>query len=437
MPQERQEKTIFRKWIKLGWIIIFFIFGIGGAWSWFARISGAVIAPAQISPESGVRTIQHPDGGVAKEIRIADGDAVRKGQVLMVLEDENLKADLAVTQNRLDNVLAEMARLKAEQERAEKISFPLLLKRRAEKDNKIRELIRMQRTLFASRRRALRGQQQVLKQNITAQEKAIEGLKARLRSIERQSALIAEEIATVSDLLSKGHAIRPRLLALQREAARLEGEHGQLIEEIARRKEEISRLSNELNQVERVFLARVMEELVRRREEAASLREKLSALKLKLSRVLIRAPVSGHVFNMTVRTIGGVITPGTPIMQIMPDNEPLIIEARVRPIDIDEVYIGQPARVYFSVFGGNDTPKLKGKVEKISPAPLSEEKGQPPFYLVKIRVPHTELARLGRNRKLVPGMPVEVFITTQERRPFDILVSDVLMPKIRRALRSD
>ena len=430
-------KAGFGPWLAFGWLIILLIFGGGGAWSLFARISGAVIAPARVSPESGVRTVQHPDGGVVTEIRVRDGEAVRKGQILLVLEDETLRADLGITRNRLDNVQVDIIRLQAERDGAEELRFPAELEERALREPPLRELMRMQRALFTSRRRALRGQQQVLRQNIAAHEKAIAGLQARLKAIRKQSALILEETGIVTRLVKKGQAIRPRLLALQREAARLEGEQGNLLEEIARRREEVSRFTQQLAQLERDFLARVLEELVKRKEEAASLKEKLFALRQKLARVKIRAPISGHVFNLTVHTIGGVVSPGKPILQIVPDDEPLVIEAQVRPIDIDKVHLGQMAWLYFSAFGASDVPKLKGRVHVISPAPVARAEGELPHFRVEIEAAPEELEKLGPERRLIPGMPVEVFLTTRARRPFDILIADVLLPHARRILRSD
>ena len=425
------------RWLITVWMVIVRVFGAGGAWALLARISGAIVAPGQVSPESGVRTVQHPDGGVVTDIRVREGDAVRKGQVLVVLQDEILHADLEIVRNKLNNVLVDIARLKAERDNAEELQFPKGLVKKARRDPQIREMIHMQRDLFLSRRQAFTGQQRLYQQNIAAHEKAIAGLRARLEAIREQSALVREEIDTVSGLVKKGQAIRPRLLALQREAARLEGEHGSLLEEIARRKEEIARFSQQLEQLKRTFLAQVMEDLVKREEEAANLKEKLLALEQKLARVKIRAPISGHVFNMAIRTIGGVIKPGDPVLQIVPDKEPLIVEAQVRPIDIDNVHPGQTAWLYFTAIGTRNTPKVKGRVRVVSPAPVANGRKQAPYYRVEIGVPLAQLQRLGEKRRIVPGMPVEAFLTTRARRPFDILFVDTLLPHARRVLRSD
>ena len=426
-----------RRWLIAGWVVVLLVFGAGGAWALFTRISGAVVAAGQVSAESGVRTVQHPDGGVVTEIRVREGDAVGKGQVLIVLQDEVLRADLGITRNKLNNVLVDIARLKAERDNAEELRFPANLVQGATGDPQIREMMHMQRALFISRRQALRGQQQLYEQSIAAHEKAIAGLRARLKAVRRQSALVREEIGTVSGLVEKGQAIRSRLLALQREEARLEGEHGNLLEEIARRQAEIARFAQQLTQLKRDFLARVMEALVKREEEAANLKEKLHALEQKLARTEIRAPISGHVFNLAVRTIGGVIKPGNPVLQIVPDKEPLVIEAQVRPVDIDSVHPGQVAWLYFTAFSTRNTPKLKGLVRMVSPAPVAGLRGQAPYYRVEIEVPPAQLKRLGDERRIVPGMPVEVFLATRARRPFDILFVDTLLPHARRILRSD
>lgn len=426
-----------RFWLIAGWIVLFLIFGVGGAWSFFARISGAVIAPGQISPESGVRTVQHPDGGVVKAILVREGETVKKGQILLVLEDENLRAQLEITENRLDHVRANIARLTAEQSHAQKIVFPDILIAKAQTDPRVAQLLQTQRAFFQSRKQTIEAQQKVIKQSISAERKIIAGLKARLHAVEKQSALIAEEINTVSKLLKKGQAIRPRLLALQREAARLEGEKGTILEEIARRQDEIIKLIEQHEQLDKDFITNVMADLAKYSEEYENLKAQLLALKTKLSRIEIRAPISGRIFNMSIRTLGGVIKPGQQILQIVPNDEPLIIEAHVKLNDIDEVYPQQKARIYFSTLASRNAPELLGQVTMVAPAPITGQQWQPPYYKVEIEVPSKQLSQIKQKYRLIPGMPVEVFLTTKARRPFDILYKDLIFPKARRALRSD
>ena len=429
-------RVSLRPWLVAGFLVILLIFGGGGAWALFARIAGAIIAAGQISPESGVRTVQHPEGGIVKEIRVRDGAAVERGQVLILLDDKTLRTQRDVARNRLDNVLLDMARLEAESSGASELRFPEELMKRAAKEQRIREAMRIQKALFVSRRRALEGEKRVVEQQIAAQEKAIAGLRARLESINDQSELIEEEIRTVSHLLKKGQATRPRLMALQREAVRLVGRRGEVLEQIAKTGKEIARLSQKLTQLERNFLAQVLESLVKRKEEAANLSGELSILEQKLARVQIRAPVSGRVFNLAIRTIGGVIAPGKPILQIVPENEPLIIEAQIQPFDVDEVYPGQPARVRFSAFDARNTPELEGRVRMVSPAPVIGKEGEPPLYKVRIMVRPEQLAKLDEKYRLIPGMPVEVFITTGMRRPMDIFLAPILAG-MRRSFRED
>lgn len=426
----------FRTWLIAGSLIIALIFGAGGAWVIFARIAGAVIAQGQVSPESGVKTVQHPDGGVVSEIRVRDGSRVQKGQILIVLDDAALRAQHDVVESKLHNVLLDIARLEAESTNAESFRFPKALLDLARKEWRIREAMRIQKALFFSRKRALEGEKQVLEQEMAAQKKAIAGLQARLESINKQSEIISREIATVSRLLHKGQATRPRLLSLQREAVRLEGTRGEIMENIARTNKEIARLAEKLAQLERNFHAQVLEDLVKRKEEATNLKGELSILEQKLARVQIRAPVSGRVFNMTIRTIGGVIAAGKPILQIVPENEPLIIEAQVRPSDVDEVYPGQTARVRFSVLDSRFAPEVRGHVQMVSPAPIILKEGEPPHYQVRIRIPARQLAWLGGKHRIVPGMPVEVYITTRMRRPADILLAP-LLAGMHRSFRSN
>ncbi len=423
-----------RRWILIGLAVILALFGIGGVWSWLARLEGAVIATGAVNPESGIKTVQHPDGGVVQEIRVREGDFVRKGDILLVLEDEELRANLQITRDALDSALAEIARLQAERDGRSSIRFPDELLMRSEQTA---GLMRTQQQLFLARRRALTGQKEELKRKIRALELQTRGLKAELEGTEEQIALLEEQVKTVGNELKEGRATRPRYLDLKARLARMKGQRGRLINEMARAGEQIAEIRLQLIRIDQVFLSNVLEQLTQRMRDADSLREKLAALEKKLEATKIRAPVDGKVLNLAIRTIGGVVMPGNPIMQIVPVNEPLIVDAKVRLQDIDQVQAGKTARVMITAFHVRDTPSLNGRVRTVSPAPVETElpDGTKAFlYGVEIVVPPEELKRLGDNRQLVPGMPAEVFITTQARRPLDMLL-DPLIAAARRSLR--
>ncbi len=423
-----------RRWILIGVTVILVLFGAGGAWSWLVRLEGAVIATGAVNPESGIKTIQHPDGGVVREIRVREGDLVRKDDILLVLEDEELQANLEITRDALDAALAEIARLQAERDGRQSIRFPdeLIMRGR-----NTAGLMRTQQQLFLARRRANLGQKEELKRKIRALELQIRGLKAELEGTEEQIALLEEQVETVGRELEQGRATRPRYLDLKARLARMKGQRGRLINEMARAGEQIAEIRLQLIRIDQVFLSNVLEQLTQRTREADELRERLTALEKKLEATRIRAPVDGKVLDLSIRTIGGVVMPGSPIMQIVPVDEPLIVDAKVRLQDIDQVQPGKTARVMITAFHVRDTPSLTGRVRTVAPAPSETElpDGTRAFlYSVEVVVPPEELRRLGTNRRLVPGMPAEVFITTQARRPLDMLL-DPLIAAARRSLR--
>ena len=423
-----------RRWIAAGLFVVLAVFGAGGAWAVLTHIYGAVVAPGSVSMESGIKTIQHPYGGVVKRIAVREGQSVRAGDLLLELEDETLRSSLLIAERKLDAALAELARLEAERDGRREPDFsPLLLARKNVPE--ARKAMEAQRALLKARRRMMSGQESILKQKAGALQSQIRGLQAELEGKKQQDALIGEEVKTVETLLKKGQALRPRLLSLQRRAAALKGEQGRILEEIARSRQSIAEISMQIVQLRRDMLARVLNRLSIVQTEAENLRAKLAELRKKLKRVEVRSPVNGRVLDMTIHTVGGVVLAGKPVMRIVPEGGPIILETRVRPVDIDQVSPSQPVRVSFSAFSRRTAPQLKGHVSMISPAPLVSGKNGAPYYRVDVKVEPEELARLGGNR-LVPGMPVEVYIRTVSRTPLDILISP-LRNSIRTAFRSD
>ena len=421
------------KWVALALGIILLFFGGLGIWSAWTQISGAVIALGTVSPESGIKTVQHPEGGVVRDILVHEGDKVHAGQPLLILDDSTLRANFSSINARLQADIAEMARLVAERDHARQIVFPGQFLHMAN-DSQTAQLMETQESLFLARRNMLASQQDVLKQKIRALEERMVGLREELKGKKKQSAYIAEEVSTVDALLKKGQALKPRLLALERTASALEGDRGRLLGELAQARESIAEIREQIIALKRDFLSRVLARLAELQKESAVLREQRADIAKKLEESEIRAPVDGRVLDLTVRTVGGVVAPRQPIMRIVPQDEPLIVDARVKVTDIDEVRPSGVARVIFSAFSSRTTPTLQGRVQMISPAPQIDPLKKQPFYQVKIVVPSRELKKLGPNKHLVPGMPAEVFITTRERSPLDIIVSP-FFTAARRAFR--
>jgi len=423
-----------RRWVYAGALVVLLVFVVGGIWASVAQIAGAVIAQATVSPESGIKTVQHPDGGVVKEIRVRPGERVKAGQVLIVFDEDEIRARLAITETRLYAGLAEMARLEAERDGVETLAFPKQLLERAD-DPEVQRVMKVQRALFEARRRMLSNQRNILEQKVAALEKRITGLEAELAGKERQAKLIGEEVGTVARLFSRGQALKSRLLALKRKAAALEGERGRLLGEIAQARDSIFEFRLQILRLKRDFLARVLDRLADLQEQTGILQEQRMDLRRKLDMMHIRAPVDGRVLDVAVKTIGGVVSPRQPILRIVPENEPLILEARVRPADIDQVEATQKARIVFSAFSSRNTPILEGEVRVVSPAPIVDEVSNQTFFRAEVVVPAGELKKLSEDQKLIPGMTAEVFLTTHERTPLDILLSP-LIDAARHSLRS-
>jgi len=416
-------------------LTVLLLFGVGGAWAMLATISGAVIASGSISPQSGIQTVQHPEGGVIKEIRVRAGDMVRQGDVLVVLEDAEIRTLLDMVETEILAMEAEIARLEAERDRREQIHFPEHLIRLGLQTKSVRRLLDNQQNLFRERQDLQKSQKAGLRQQMAALERQLAGLAAQLKALHERLRLIDDEIAAVAPLLEKGLANKARLLALQRQQASLQGELGRIISEQARTREIMGQISLRIASLEQDFLSKVLEQLAALRRELSLKRRKRLELQRKLDNVLLRAPVTGRILEISNRTVGGVIGPREPIMQIVPANDPLIVNARIRPTDIDQVFVGQQARVLFTAFNSSTTPQLVGQVRTILPAPLMDKTTQEPYYQVEIIVPLEELKSLPANMRLIPGMPGEIFLTTRERTPMDILLSP-LKDSIRRAMRS-
>ncbi len=429
------ERLTARRWILLSIAVFVLIFGAGGSWAYLARIAGAVIAPGAVSPQSGIKAIQHPEGGIVKKIFVREGAHVRAREIVMILDDKEIQANLAITRTRLFSALAEISRLEAERDGGEKIFFPPELLASAEPI--AHHAMKTQEALFRSRRNTVESQKKMLQQKIAALRRSMKGMQVELQATDAQLALIAEEVKTVSTLLEEGNALKPRLLALKRTAADLMGQKGRLNGEIAKARETIAEIRLQILGLKRDFLSRILDRLSQIQKEAGILRQQYGDLRRRLEMTRIRSPVDGKILDMTIRTIGGVVAPRQTIMHVVPENEDLIIEARISPRDIEQVSPGQRARIVFSSFTGKGrSPTLKGVVKVISPAPIIEQKTSAPYYHAEILVDRQEMARLGDLGHVVPGIPAEVYITLPERSPLQMMLRP-FYDGARRAFRND
>lgn len=407
------------------------VLGFGG-WTAFASISSAVIATGQVAVESNTKTIQHLEGGIVSEILISEGDPVRRGQPLIRLDGTETQVRLGIVRGRIDELLAQRARLTAERDGLSEIEFPFEIAYRAVEAG-VESILTGQKRLFASRKATLAGQKDQLKEKIVQLEKETVGLEAQRQAKETQGSLIASELEDMLGLRKQGLVPESRILALKREAAKIEGERGQHVAQIARIKGQITETRLQIIQLDQEKRTEVLNQLTEVEAELSELTEKRVAAEEQLRRIEITAPQSGKVHQMLVHTIGGVIGPGQELLQIVPDNERLVVEARLEPRDIDQVTVKQSAVAKFSAFDQRTTPEIKGYVQRIA-ADLTQDPvtGQQ-YYAVRIEFDEAEREKLGDN-ELIPGMPADVFIATGARTPMTYLLQP-LTDQIARAFR--
>ncbi|MGZ9089228.1 MAG: HlyD family type I secretion periplasmic adaptor subunit [Rhodoplanes sp.] len=417
-------------------IVVLLVGGVGG-WATTTELAGAVIAPGTIVVESSVKKVQHPTGGVVGEILVKEGGEVDAGQVVLRLDDTVTKATLGVVRSQLDELTAREARLLAERDEASAIVFPAQLKA-ARDDASAATAVAGEEKLFESRRSARTGQRAQLRERITQINEEIRGLSAQLEAKGSELELIAKELVGVADLYRKNLVSISRFTQLQRDQTRLQGERGQLIAESARARGKISETELQIIQLDQDFRTEVLKDLRETQGKIAELKERVTAAEDQLKRVDLRAPQAGTVHQLAVHTVGGVIGNGEIIMQIVPRADELVVEAKVAPSDIDQVAAGAKAIVRIMAGNQRTTPEINGVLNRVS-ADLTRDPQQnamqPPqaYYTVRITLPPEEVVRL-QTIRLVPGMPVEVFIQTHELTPLEYLLKP-LQEQIARTFR--
>lgn len=390
-------------------------------WGTGARISGAVVASGQVEVEQQRQVVQHPDGGVVARIAASEGMTVAAGDLLIALDGALLQSELAIVEGQYFEILARRGRLEAERDEAEAPDFPGELAAGAAEQPALASLIEGQTSLFLSRHETLR---QSLEQLATQSEQIgseIAGIDAQMRALSTQGTLIGQELRDQRSLLDRGLAQASRVLALEREAARLEGELGALQAQRAAaqiRRTEIGIQSLRLGAARREQAETELRDLGYRELELA---ERRRALAERIARLEIRAPVAGIVHNMQVTTPRSVVRGAEPLLYLVPQDRPLQIGARIATINVDELQIGQAVSLRFSAFSARTTPEITGRLERVSADALTDPTTGAPFYRAEITIPPEELARLG-GLVLVPGMPVEIYIRTSERSPLAYLM---------------
>ncbi|MTE01796.1 HlyD family type I secretion periplasmic adaptor subunit [Paracoccus sp. YIM 132242] len=390
-------------------------------WAMQSRIAGAVVASGQVEVEQQRQVVQHPDGGVVEEILVKDGQTVEAGQPLIRLDGNLLRTEHAIVEGQYFEILARRGRLEAERADAGTMQFPDELLATAEGNADLQALIDGQRSLFETRRDTLRQSIEQLEKQSEQVRQQVEGIDAQIVALNRQRDLIGEELVDQQSLLDRGLAQASRVLALQREAASLDGQVGEL---------KASRAAAETRQTE-LDIQRLRLGAERREEAETELRdqgyrelelaERRRSLIEQINRLDIRAPAAGIIYNMQVTTPRSVVRPADPVLYVIPQDRPLVVSARLATINVDEVQVGQPVVLRFSAFSSRTTPEIDGVLGRVSADAMVDEATRMPYYRAEVTIPADQLAKLG-DLVLVPGMPVEVYIQTGERSPMAYLM---------------
>lgn len=411
--------------IAFGWTIIGLVFGGFGTWASLAPLSSAAIAPGTVVVDSNRKSVQHLEGGVIREILIQDGDKVEAGQVLLRLDGANVRAAIGSLRPMLATNEAQQARLQAERKGLDEIGFPEELVAEAQEEIGTAQILAGQQRIFETRRNALSGEKALNANRIAQSRERLEGLEHQRSVKERGLALLREELATQKALLSKGYATKKSVAAAERSVQQLDSEYAELESKSDEAKMLVERYELEARQIEKNFVEEVENSLYNTEKEYYQLIERMRAIQDQYSRLNVRAPVSGVVVNMMVHTVGGVVAPGSPILDIVPKNDKLMIEAQVQPSDIDGVKAGLLADVRFPAFDTTDIPRLSGTVTRVSADRLISTTNGTPYFLARVEVDETELAGL-RGLSLVPGMPAEVIINKNEHTLLNYLLSPIM-----------
>jgi HlyD family secretion protein len=402
-------------------IVVFVTFGIGG-WAATAKLSGAVIGQGMLVVDSNVKKVQHPTGGVVGELRVREGDRVKAGDILVRLDETQTLANATIITKNFDELLARQARLETERDKGDQVVFPaILLDRASDPGSDAARAIAAEKSLFDLRRQARDGQKAQLRERSAQLQEEIKGYLGQAEAKQKEVELIHQELEGVRTLWQKNLIPITRLTALERDTARLEGERSQLSGLTAQSKGKIAEIELQIIQIDQDLRTEVGKDLIEARSKISELAERKTAAVDQLNRIDIRAPQNGRVHQLAVHTVGGVIAPGEQIMLIVPDADALAVEVKMAPRDIDQLYVGQTALMRFAAFNQKTTPEIEGEVSLISADLSQDQRTGTSYYTTRVALKPEELARLG-SAKLVPGMPVDVFIQTPSRTALSYLV---------------
>jgi HlyD family secretion protein len=406
--------------------------GTIGLWAAASPLSGAVVAPGQFVVDSNVKKIQHQTGGIVAVLPVKEGQRVKAGDLVLQLDETLTKANLQVIVKQLDEIMARQARLEAERGGLATMELPTALQARMDIPE-VAKSVADEAKLLETRRSQRDGQRQQLGKRVEQLREEITGIDAQRVSRDQQIKLLAQELDGLRDLFKRNLVPMTRIMPVEREAANMLGQKGQLIAQKAQSEGKIAETQLQLLQLDIDMQTETGKELRELQSKTAELTERRVAAEDQLKRIDLRSPIDGYVHQLNVHTIGGVISPAEPAMLIVPFNDELQIEARVTPTDIDQLHLGQKAIVKVQAGNQRVTPELAGKISRIGADVIREQQTGMVYYLVRINVPPAELEKLGELR-IMSGMMTESYIQTAERTPFQYMMKP-LLDQFNRAFR--
>lgn len=403
-----------------GFAVIALFAGTFYVWASAAPIEGAVVAPGIVSVDTSVRTVQHLEGGIIEDILVRDGDQVDAGQVLVRLQNTVPSSSLNEVQAQYFEARATEARLLAEQQKADEISFPEELTEKIG-DQAAQSAMAGQRGIFDSRRTLLEDRLNIFDRTTDGLKAEIEGLEGQIAASESRQRLLAEELADVQSLFDRNLTDKPRLLQLQRDAAQLEGDIAGYRAGIGTARQKIEETALRRSELRNAMETEVVQQMRDSRTRAYELSQRLAAATDVMGRTEIRSPVSGVVSGLLVHTVGGVIAAGQPLMDVVPVSDKLVVQATIDPLDIDQVTAGQEAQVWLSALNRRSQRPIEGVVQTVSADRLVDPQTGAPYYLARVELQRAEIEKGGM--PLQPGMSAEVMIHTGARTTLDYLLT--------------
>ncbi len=422
VPPSGADPEVLRAWsarkpLVLGLIAILLLVGGLGTWAVTTMVAGAIVASGSIEVEQNRQAVQHPDGGVVDEVLVREGDVVEEGQVLIRLDRERLASELSIIESQLFKLMAQRGLYEAERDGTTEITFDPEITAAVDRYPEIGEMLVSNSRLFEQRVENLASSTDQLEKRKAQIGSQIEGLEAQHKALQSQLALIAEELEGQLRLQEQGLAQLPKILGLQREQARLEGAAGEIIASIAQSEGQITEIEIQIQKLRAQMREDAIARLSEQEGTELELAERRRAVLEQLNRLDIRAPLAGAVHELSVFGRQSVIGSAEPILFIVPQDRPLIIGVQIATIHIDQVHVGQDVVLRFAAFDTRRTPEIWGRVISVSPDVIQDERTGLAYYRARVEISEGEISKLPEGSVLVPGMPVEAFLTTGERSP--------------------